>query len=38
MAHAESHERVPTEDEDLGKDVMEMREMMKILMERNILS
>jgi hypothetical protein len=38
MAHAESHERVPTEDEDLRKAVMEMREMMKILMERNILS
>jgi hypothetical protein len=38
MAHAESHERVPAEDEDLRKAVMEMREMMKILMERNILS
>jgi hypothetical protein len=38
MAHAESHEHVPAEDEDLRKAVMEMREMMKILMERNILS
>jgi hypothetical protein len=38
MAHAESHEQVPTKDEDLRKAVMEMREMMKILMERNILS
>jgi hypothetical protein len=38
MAHAESHERVPAEDEDLRKDFMEMRNMMKILMERNILS
>jgi hypothetical protein len=38
MAHAESHECVPAEDEYLRKDVMEMREMMKILMERNILS
>ena len=38
MAHEESHERVPAEDEDLRKVVMEMREMMKILMERNILS
>jgi hypothetical protein len=38
MAHEESHERVPAEDEDLKKAVMEMREMMKILMERNILS
>jgi hypothetical protein len=38
MAHEEIHERVPAEDEDLRKAVMEMREMMKILMERNILS
>jgi hypothetical protein len=38
MAHPESHERVPAEDDDLRKVVMEMREMMKILMERNILS
>jgi hypothetical protein len=38
MAHAESHEHVPAEDEDLRKAVMELREMMKILMERNILS
>jgi hypothetical protein len=35
MAHEESHEHVPAEDEDLIKVVMEMREMMKILMERN---
>ena len=35
MAHAESHERVPAEDEDLRKAIMEMREMMNILMERN---
>jgi hypothetical protein len=35
MAHEESHEHVPTEDEDLRKDVMEIREMMKILIERN---
>jgi hypothetical protein len=38
MAHAESHERVPAENEDLREAVMELREMMKILMERNILS
>jgi hypothetical protein len=37
MAHEESHERVPAEDEDLRKAVMEMREMMKILMEKNAL-
>jgi hypothetical protein len=30
MAHEESHEHVPAEDEDLRKAVMEMREMMKI--------
>jgi hypothetical protein len=38
MDHAESHERVPAENEDLREVVMELREMMKILMERNILS
>jgi hypothetical protein len=38
MAHAESHEHVPAEDEDLKKDVMEMREMMNIFMERKIFS
>ena len=36
MAHEKIHERVPAEDEDLRKAVMEMREMMKIL-ERNAL-
>jgi hypothetical protein len=38
MARAESHERVPAKNEDLKEVVMELREMMKILMERNILS
>jgi hypothetical protein len=38
MAHEESHEHIPAEDEDLRKVVMEMREMMKILMERNTRS
>ena len=33
MAHAESHERVPAEEEDLRQAVMELRDMMKILME-----
>jgi hypothetical protein len=33
MAHEESHEHIPIEDEDLKKDFMEMREMMKLLME-----
>ena len=38
MAHAESHERVPDEDEDLRQAVIELRNMMKILLERNIMS
>jgi hypothetical protein len=33
MAHEESHENIPTEDENLIKDFMDMREMMKVLME-----
>jgi hypothetical protein len=33
MAHEESREHIPIEDEDLKKDFMEMREMMKVLME-----
>lgn len=33
MAHEESHEHIPTEDEYLIKDFMEMREIMKLLME-----
>ena len=33
MSHEESHEHIPTEDEDLRKAFMEMREMMKVLME-----
>jgi hypothetical protein len=33
MAHEESHEHIPAEDEDLRKAFMEMREMMKLLME-----
>jgi hypothetical protein len=33
MAHEESHEHIPIEDEDLRKAFMEMREMMKLLME-----
>jgi hypothetical protein len=33
MAHEESHQHIPTEYEDLRKAFMEMREMMKLLME-----
>jgi hypothetical protein len=36
MAHEESHEHIPTEDEDLRKAFMEMREMMKLLMKKGI--
>ena len=35
MIHEESHEHVPAEYEDIRKAIMEMREMMKILIERN---
>jgi hypothetical protein len=38
MAHAESHERVPDEDEDLRQAVIELRNMMNILLERNIMT
>jgi hypothetical protein len=38
MARAESHERVPAEEEDLIQAVMELRDMMKIFMEQNIMS
>jgi hypothetical protein len=34
MAHAEDHERVPDEEEDLRQTLMQMRDMMKILLER----
>jgi hypothetical protein len=38
MAHTESHERVPDEEEDLRQTVIELRNMMKILLEWNIMS
>jgi hypothetical protein len=38
MAHAESHERVSDEEEDLRQTVIELRNMMKILLEWNIMS
>ena len=37
MARAEIHERVPAENEDLREAVMELRDMMNILMEWNIM-
>jgi hypothetical protein len=33
MAHEEGHENFPSEDEDLRKDFMDMREIMKVLLE-----
>ena len=33
MAHEESHEHIPTEDEDFRKAFMEMREMMKVFVK-----
>jgi hypothetical protein len=38
MAHAESHECVPDEEEDLRQTVIELKNMMKILLERTIMS
>jgi hypothetical protein len=38
MAHAESHERVSAEEEDLKQAVIDLRDMMKVLMERNMVS
>jgi hypothetical protein len=38
MAHAESDERVPDEEEDLRQTVIELKNMMKILLERTIMS
>jgi hypothetical protein len=38
MDHAESHERVPAEEEDLRKTIIQLRDMMKILIEQNIMS
>jgi hypothetical protein len=38
MARIENHERVSAEEEDLRQAVMELRDMMKILMEQNIMS
>ena len=38
MAHADDHERGPDEDEDLRQAVIELRNMMKIFLEWNIMS
>ena len=38
MAHAEDHERVPAKEEDFRKTIIQLRDMMKFMMERNIMS
>jgi hypothetical protein len=38
MAHADDHERVPAEEEDFRQTIMQLRDMMKVMMERNIMS
>jgi hypothetical protein len=38
MAHAEDHERVPNEEEDFRQTIIQMRDMMKVIMERTMMS
>ena len=38
MAHAEDHERVSAEEEDLRQTIIQLRDMMNILIEWNIIS
>jgi hypothetical protein len=38
MAHAEDHERVPAEEEDFRQTIIQLRDMMKVMMERNMMS
>jgi hypothetical protein len=38
MAHAEDHERVPDEEADFRKTIIQMRDMMKVIMERTMMS
>ena len=38
MAHAEDHERVPNEEEDFRQTIIQLRDMMKVMMERNMMS
>jgi hypothetical protein len=38
MAHAKDHERVPNEEEDFRKTIIWLRDMMKVMMEHNIMS
>ena len=38
MAHAEDHERVPDEEADLRQTIIQMRDMMKGIMEQTMMS
>ena len=38
MASTEGHEHVLNEEEDFGKPIIQLRDMMKVMMERNIMS
>jgi hypothetical protein len=38
MAHAEDHERVPNEEEDFRQTIIQLRDMMKVIMEWNMMS
>jgi hypothetical protein len=38
MAHAEDHERVPDEEADFRQTIIQMRDMMKVIMERTMMS
>jgi hypothetical protein len=38
MAHANDHERVPAEEEDFRQTIIQLRDMMKFMMEWNIMS
>jgi hypothetical protein len=38
MAHAESHERVLNEEEDFRQTIIQLRDMMKVMMEQNMMS
>jgi hypothetical protein len=38
MAHAEDHERVPDEEADFRQTIIQMRDMMKVIMEWTMMS
>jgi hypothetical protein len=38
MAHAEDHERVPNEEEDFRRTIIQLRDMMKFIMEQTMMS